>query len=585
MTVEIRYDAQTARFGVLGVAPPLHADMSLKFGFDPLGGSPGVFVTRSPALVAPFYDLCTDEVKRIVYPYALNYHNSSTIGPIQHLWGGSGPVAAPQPYITGEASPYPFQWGGVQVLQSRRWCLLGDEAGSGKTLQSISVFNNAEHYPSRIRPGQSFVKPSYELRVLVGCPTFLVQNWIEEIEKWYRGYRIPIVALDKPKVNLPKAGFYVLPYSRADKHYELLHESGRFDGAILDEVHFLKGDLTVKRAGAFFGEPLKRPGLVAQCDRGFSLSGTPIPNQPVELFNILSTMGPEVLHGMHRAAFEFRYTDYDQFGRPAGAKREFALNAELRASGFMLRREKAAILPQLPAKQLALINMPLHGDIAALVREEAELFELAKMRPRQTAAELAELVGHIMRVRKAIAVKKAPMVAQYAIYQLATEERRKNRLVVFMLHTEAIDIIREQCEAARIRVFVVDGRVSTKRRHEMKTEFQKPGGPPTLFLGQIKAAGVGLTLTAARRVGMGEISWSFADNSQAMDRIHRIGQTEEVMVDILTFPHAVEAKVISASARKEMTSVRILDEALTSALLTAEDSLAPDLEDSIDDFD
>lgn len=552
----VDFDSRLRAFRATRVDPAFLPTLRDEYGWD-INDGYGVY-TQNPALVTPFYGSCSPEAKQQVYPYAWHYAASFTDRPI--LLGTEGYVPFPESKV-----PFPFQYGGIHLLAQRKHALLADQPGLGKTMQAIGIAN--------------IFRPR---RVLIAMPTFLVQTWADELAQ-FAAYSMPIQKLDRPNRAIAPSGFILLPYSRAVQYESQLRASGHFDYLVMDEAHFLKGGYDTKRIRPFFGskepgcEPL--PGLVHLSHRSLAITGTPMPNQPGELWNFLYCMAPHILRGRSRDKFTEDHVRRDFMGRIEGAYRAEALNVELRATGFMVRRLKDTVLTQLPPKQINFLHMPCDSKIESLVREEAGLYEQSQFAP-QTAASLANLVGHIMRVRKLLALAKVPRIVEYADIVLNGGE---NRLVIFMLHIEAIDMIAEMLQKKGVVVFPVTGRVNFKKRDEMRKVFQSADPRKIVWLGQIRASGVGLTLTKAARAGMGEVSWSPADNEQAMDRIHRISQTRHVDIDILTFPHSVEGSVIRANGRKALMATAVLDTRLTSALVDAENALVVPVVDDEDE--
>jgi SNF2 family DNA or RNA helicase len=233
---------------------------------------------------------------------------------------------------------------------------------------------------------------------------------------------------------------------------------------------------------------------------------------------------------------------------------EQALNAELRASGVMVRRLKNDVLKQLPPKHVFLVHLTPTAAIEELVREEATLYDMLETKVL-TSQELMTLQGHIANVRQRLGVLKAPKIAEYVRWIFESGE---TRVVLFMLHLEAIEVVRKCFEHSRIKVRVMTGAEKPSVRQAHVNAFQREGGYE-LVVGQVVAAGVGLTMTAARYCVLGEIAWTPATNDQCVDRIHRLSQIRSVQAAICTFPHAVEERVIRANAKKAISARNILD--------------------------
>lgn len=498
---------------------------------------PDVWWTKSPLLAAPLWACVAAEdraTRDALGPWAWNYQTSFVEGPI----AGAEGVRLPEGHTL-----YPFQVGGVQRALMRPKMLICDQPGLGKSPEALAVLN--------------CVRPA---RTLIGCPTFLATNWAEECERWCVDAQ-PIAVLDGAKKAIPERGIVILPYSRGHSFEKQLLAGPPCDLVICDEFHWLK-DPSARRSGPWF-----RPGgLVERARRALLLSGTPMPNNPVELYAPLRVAAPDLLGGMTRDKFQETYCSTVSFDVAVGdrgrkievqkivGKSREALNAELRAGGAMVRRLKDAVLPQLPPKNLFFVHMRPDAEIEQLVREEADLFEQLQTRILPST-EMMALRGHVANVRRRLGALKAPKIAEYV---RSLFDGGEDRVVLFMLHLEAIEIVRRAFERSGIVAHVLTGAEAPSERFARVRDFQAPGGRK-LVIGQVTAAGEGLTMTASRFAVLGEISWTPGKNEQAVDRVHRITQTRHVDCPVLTFPHAIEEKVIRVNARKALDARAVLD--------------------------
>jgi len=506
-----------------------------------------VWVTGNPRMVSPFWSHIADpNAQQIVGPYAWNYQSSWATGPLP----GTG---VDQIYFPQSMTPYPFQIAGVQLATRRPFTLIADEMGLGKSAQALGVAN--------------IVKPR---SLLIACPAFLVPNWADECAKWIT-YAAPITCLTNAKKQIPRYGITILPYSRAHAFWRRVLEAGRWDMVIADEVHYIKGE-EAARVRPFFGWS-GMPGIFHYSNKTICLSGTPTPNNPAEIYNLLTAGAAEIMTGTTREIFKREFCEVDTYkgkDKVTGGKSEECLNVELRASGFMVRRQKSTVLTQLPPKIMQLVHMSPTKEIADLAAQEVDLYDLlqAKVFP---AGGMMVLAATIAELRKKIGVLKAPMLAEYIAHIFRQGE---THVVAFMWHSLAIDTLAEAFDRIMpgVDIDILDGRGTMKRRHSAVKRFQS-SNHPSLIIGQIVAAGVGVTLTRASHVVLGEISWNPADVNQAIDRVHRISQTRQVTAHIPTYPNAVEARVLNRMAQKQLTSDRILDQnidQLVNCLLTLE---------------
>ena len=302
-------------------------------------------------------------------------------------------------------------------------------------------------------------------------------------------------------------------------------------------------------------------------------------NNPLEIHSTLQMLAPDTVGAVSRDKFKELYCSTFkgtanvqtksggvasvQFESNSG-KNEAALNAELRASGVMVRRLKDQVLKQLPPKHVYLVHLSPTAAIEELVREEATLYEMLETKI-MSSQELIALQGHIMAVRRRLGELKAPKIAEYLMTLFESGEKR---VVCFMLHLEAINIIRQHFQTTRIKVRVATGAQTPMQRQLDTNAFQAEGGYD-LMLGQVIASGIGLTMTSARYCVVGELPWTPAIADQGIDRVHRISQTRQVEAPIIAFPHSVEERVIRANAKKAISARNILDINLASGLQMA----------------
>ena len=309
------------------------------------------------------------------------------------------------------------------------------------------------------------------------------------------------------------------------------------------------------------------------------LTGTPIANRPVELFPLVKFIDPD---GLGKDFFKFakRYCDAKRgsFGWDfTGSSNLDELQTELR-SRFMVRRLKEDVLTELPAKRRQVISIPSNGSTSK-VKEELAAFrnheetlnslqaylELAKCEEDEAALERAEdeyrakrrlVIQEMTRLRQEVALEKVDKAIG-----LITDALEEGPLVVFAHHKEVVDKI---VRAFPGRVGKITGDVKMADREKVVEDFQS--GKIDLFVGNIQAAGVGLTLTASSRVMFFELDWVPGNLSQAEDRCHRIGQTDSVLVQHIV----LEGSLDEIMAEKLVAKQDVIDRALDRQLSAAE---------------
>jgi len=406
----------------------------------------------------------------------------------------------------------PYQVQGIKELlykvqrNSRHGVLLADAPGLGKTAQAIvTAYKLLRSYHGAHT-------------LLVVCPTSLRLNWKRELGMWL------------PDMD----GLYVeiLTYGEVAKGHQKLE---RYTVAIFDEAHYLKNELA-KRTKAC---------LAIEASYRLFLTGTPVVNRPMELFNVLESLGLK----MNRTQFGMRYCAGRLVRVPVkgghgfrkaydftGASNMGELNKALRDS-VMVRRTKEEVLKELPAKVRQVISMKFNSGESAAFRARFNGLTEASQILRETKRIPFE---ELARERRNVALAKLPYIEDF-IEDLLEEEEK---IVVFCHHRDVAD----QLASKPGRVLLYGG-MTEKQKDAAVQEFQH--GSARVFVGQIQAAGVGLTLTAARTVVFAELDWVPGNVTQAEDRLHRIGQRDTVRVFHLVADGSIDARIVNALVEKQ----------------------------------
>jgi|GEM_PF-1120125 len=468
-----------------------------------------------------------------------------------------------------------FQLAGIQYLMEHDNAILGDEMGLGKTIQIIGLTN---------------ADPSIS-SVLVVCPATLRLNWKREFERWStRGLKVEVVETKNQQVT--DAHIVVTSYDLLEAHQAQFSEL-EWDLVVVDESHYAKNKRT-KRSSALLGVPREAaksrlikahkelfgdfdswkyrmavldqklasdPNLKAELDamvrtgmqsrRTIFVSGTPIPNRPVELWPILERVDPSGL-GRNFRAYTDRYcgaysTDW---GRDTnGASNLDELQIRLRQT-CLIRRLKSDVLVELPAKTHQLIEIPPTGKLAKLVKQEHALDAKIKKTKAEQLTGSSALFTELSKVRHALAVAKIPAILDHIKATLDSCPK----LVVMAHHHDVIIAIREEFPDA----VVITGETGTSDRQVAVDRFQSVADC-RLFIGSITAAGTGITLTAASTVIFAEQDWVPGTMQQAEDRLHRIGQPAAVLVQHLVVDGSLDAQMAQTLCAKSAVIAEALD--------------------------
>lgn len=467
----------------------------------------------------------------------------------------------------------PYQRGGIAYAMARQNVLIGDEMGLGKTIQAIGVINADAEARS----------------VLVICPASLKLNWARELRKWLtRPLRIVVANGNFPPAEL--ADIVIINYDILEKHRAAIDARG-WDLLVVDECHYLKNP-KAKRTKAVLGFKKNRVVEVEpiRARRRLMMTGTPICNRPIELWPLVHSLDPQGL-GANFMKFARRYCNAHRGGFGwdfTGASHLDELQIKLRAA-IMVRRLKADVLTDLPPKRRQIIQIEATGALAGMVQAENAIqarheeaiaaaraaLELAKAESDEVYAAAARRLADETQVaftemsaaRHDLAVAKAPLVAEH----VASLLEGIDKVVVMAHHLEVIDILAQHLPGSAI----VDGRVAIEDRQKAVDRFQNDPAC-RVFIGGIRAAGVGLTLTAASTVVFAELDWTPGNVSQAEDRCHRLGQRNSVLIQHLVVDGSLDARMASVLVEKQAVIDAAMDK---TAEPEAEQTTAPTAEE------
>lgn len=406
-----------------------------------------------------------------------------------------------------KVNPYPYQEEGI--IQGLKWkrFFLGDEPGLGKTLQSIGVVDTAGAYPA-----------------LVICPSSLKINWKREFEKFTDKkalvldngnattwpYLLQMGMFHVVVVNYESLKkYFVWEIKGSSKSFRLkdvvfAQQIKMFRSVILDESHRVKDASTQQTKFA--------KGICIGKEYIILLSGTPVVNRPEDLVSQLSIMERLKEFG-GKSQFLVDFAD----------GRNLNVLSGLLYSRCMIRREKAKVLKQLPDKTRC--------DLYVNISNEEE-YNTAQENLEEYLREYRgctdEEVRRKMRMKALVQFMALRSIAAHGKVKQAVDfirvflESGKKLIVFCSLH----DIV-DELKKAFPKAVTVTGRDSPVMKQAAVDAFQQ-NPEVKLIVCSIKAAGVGLTLTAASNVAFIEFPWTYADCLQCEDRAHRIGQKDNV---------------------------------------------------------
>jgi SWI/SNF-related matrix-associated actin-dependent regulator 1 of chromatin subfamily A len=408
---------------------------------------------------------------------------------------------------------------GIEFLLKNKKCILADDMGLGKTLQSIVAALEVEAE-----------------RVLIVCPSSLKINWMREIENFCED-----VSIIKGKHWDPDR-FTIINYDilknfhtieeRGKKYeeWELRREIVEFnpDLIILDEAHFVKNHKSIR------GKILKDISKRFSPERVWLLTGTPIANRPMDYFNLLSIIDSPVTNNwVHYAKTYCEGMRFKKGGRfvwvTTGASNLEELGAKTKRT--ILRRKKEEVL-DLPEKLVTPVYLELENEVGYKnvwddYMEQRRL-DGKKGNPAKDLVEMTLL-------RTFIAMETVP----YTIEKTEEAIELNKKTIIFCNFNDEMDSFinhfGDKCVCIR-------GGMSDKQKQHAVDRFQEDDSC-MVFVGQIKAAGVGLTLTKAEIVIMNSLDWVPGNHEQAEDRAYRIGQKETVNIYYMLIDGTIDTLV------------------------------------------
>ena len=418
--------------------------------------------------------------------------------------------------------------------------ILADDMGLGKTLQMISVIKSA------IDEGAN--KPS-----LIVCPASLVYNWAEEFARFTPDIRVCVMAgtLAVRKANLANLSdkdVLVTSYDLLTRDIAL-YQPLEFELLVIDEAQYIKNP----KAGHSKAVKAVSAGV------RFALTGTPIENRLSELWSIFDFVMPGFLYG---------YTDFNKkFEYPITRAQDPEATMKLKSmiSPFILRRQKADVLKNLPAK----IDEVRYTRISG---EQQKLYDAQVMKMKQmiqmsgdSGEDKIRILAELTRIRQiccdpslvfeGYAKESAKRDACMDLIETAIDGG--HRMLVFSQFTSMLELLEKDLNDRKISYYKITGSTPKEKRITMVHEFNE--GDTPVFLISLKAGGTGLNLVGADTVIHYDPWWNLAVQNQATDRAHRIGQTKNVTVYRLILKGTIEEKILTLQETKKDLAESILE--------------------------
>lgn len=433
--------------------------------------------------------------------------------------------------------------------------VLADDMGLGKTVQ-ILAFLSLEKARGHIADP-----------VLIVAPTSLMTNWFNEAQKFAPDLKVLVLHGPDRKHSfaaIPEHDVVLTTYPLIARDREVLL-SRDWHMAVLDEAQ------TIKNPDAATTRWLRD----IKARHRFCLTGTPMENHLGELWSIMSFANPGYLGD--KAGFTRQWRT--PIEKRADKVRAAALARRVRP--FLLRRTKAEVAAELPAKSEIVERIVLEGrqrDLYDAIRLSMSDKVRKAIQQRGLAKSHIVVLEALLRMRQVCcdpALLKLddgierPSAKLDRLMEMALELLSEGRkIIVFSQFTSMLDLVRKRLDAEHVRYGVLTG--ETRDRKRAIDGFQN--GTNDVFLVSLKAGGVGLNLTAADTVIIFDPWWNPAVEEQAINRAHRIGQDKAVFVYRLVAAGTVEEKMEELKERKRALADSLFDrDGRIASALTEED--------------
>lgn len=448
---------------------------------------------------------------------------------------------------------YQFQKEGVEYAVSKRGrCLIGDEMGVGKTIQAIAV--------------SVLYRSDWPCVIL--CPASLKYNWKNEIVTWADDYVVEseVQVIETSGDRLYNTSKYIIVSYETAKKTIMLDKIKNCNSNIViaDEAHYLKSRDSIRSKTLI--------PFISSKKRVLLLSGTPALSKPVELWNLLQVIRPDLFKDFKPFGERYCGPKMSNFGTQRreynGSENRMELNFVLR--NVMIRRLKKEVLTELPSKNR--MKRLIESD-PKIIRQISQLKRSAGMDSSSFDRILSNYAKNlneggankvlksndtqsiISKMYALAAEAKLPAVCKF----LDTFLDYPKKFVVFGHHKKMLDGIEEHLKKNKQKYMRIDGSTSAKIRNSNVEKFQSDKSGIKFAVLSITACAEGLTLTASSTVIFTELFWTPAKLMQAEDRVHRISQVENVDIYYLIGKDTLDSSIFSKVKEKFETTSEIMD--------------------------
>lgn len=490
----------------------------------------------------------------------------------------------------------------VKFALNKKFVLLADEMGLGKTIQAIALINylNID-------------------KILIVTPTFLKLNWLNELKTWLVNKALDIQILDTKNIKkftgFQNKGIYIINYELSEKIFEKFYNDEnfsnyKFDTIIYDESHYIK-NINAKRT--FYS-------LKFNADRYLFLTGTPILNNLLDIVPLLLKILHPTIYSLDYNDYikqarlfqqyileKYCYYTETNYGIKVLGTKELE-EARKMLKPFMIRRLKKDVLSELPDKTRNIIylqpdkirellkmekdmynnlylgidnnqitdnNFYIDNEIDNIIIESYKSLSKVKV-DLKTKIKLIEdriyktvnnngvtnkkdivNLSTFMLLRHLIGLYKIDESFEYILNTINSLDN--NRLVIFTYFNDTAEYLAEKLHKHNIKTLLVTGKLKPEQRFESVNFFQSNYNNLLIFIGTIKACGVGLNLTKANNLIFVETSLVPAELLQAEDRLHRIGQKNNILIDYIIYEDSLDENIYRYINKKQRNISAIVE--------------------------
>jgi superfamily II DNA or RNA helicase len=442
------------------------------------------------------------------------------------------------------------------AAEGHRTFLLADEPGLGKTAQALLAAQAANAYP-----------------LLVVVPNVVKINWAREAELWTPKHRATVIHGDGDDLDA-FADIIVVNYEILDRHVGWLGELG-FRGMVVDEAHFIKNKTSLRSRNVLqlskrIRQRVSRPLLMA-------LTGTPLINDIEDFLAIWEFLGwidgKKPVGKLMATLEETGLTPLDRGFMPSARQSVIDMG--------IVRRRKEEVAADIPARRIADILVELSDEAGRSIRAAEAALAKRLLRRYDAAVEAGsahpgpdgldhDLIRRVARAEREdssetkgdnvftmvrqLGIAKADLAADYA----AQLVHSVGKVVFFAKHIDVMDAAEKMFADRGIQYVSIRGDQSTKARQEAVDAFTNDPDV-SIAVCSLMAAGVGLNLQVASNVVLAELSWTDAEQQQAIDRVHRIGQDMPVTAWRVIAAQTLDPRIAALVQSKSGLAAKALD--------------------------